>query len=163
MATSEFGKAFAAARKEKGPGKTFTFKGKKYTTDMASDKKASSAPKKAPVPKERPSMPKRKPSEGFPEGYNSKLSTLKTFGGLLSESPSKDGSKTTNPSKDGSKTTNPRAGNRSGVKVKPSESKKPSDLKGRNAGRVSRSMDDTPKPKRSGNPRGGNRSGVKMK
>jgi hypothetical protein len=91
MATSEFGKAFAAARKEMGPGKTFTFKGKKYSTDMASDKKASSAPKKAPAPKERPSMPKRKPSEGSPEGYNSKLSTLKTFGGLLSESPSKEG------------------------------------------------------------------------
>ncbi|HUV67768.1 MAG TPA: hypothetical protein VMW24_28010 [Sedimentisphaerales bacterium] len=153
MATSEFGKAFAAAYKELGPGKTFPFKGKIYSTDMASDKKASSAPKKAPVPKERPSMPKRKPSEGSPEGYNSKLSTLKTFGGLLSESPSKDRSKT----------TNPRAGNRSGVKVKPSESKKPSDLKGRNAKRVSRSMDDTPKPKRSGNPRAGNRSGVKMK
>jgi hypothetical protein len=153
MATSEFGKAFAAARKEMGPGKTFTFKGKKYSTDMASDKKASSAPKKAPVPKERPSMPKRKPSEGFPEGYNSKLSTLKTFGGLLSESPSKDGSKM----------TNPRAGNRAGVSVKASEEKKTAGSKGRNAGRVSRSMDDTPKPKRSGNPRAGNRSGVKMK
>ena len=143
MATSEFGKAFAAAYKELGPGKTFPFKGKIYSTDMASDKKASSAPKKAPVPKERPSMPKRKPSEGFPEGYNSKLSTLKTFGGLLSESPSKKGPKM----------TNPRAGNRAGSK-------------GRNAGRVSRvsrSIDDTPKPKRSGNPRGGNRSGVKMK
>jgi hypothetical protein len=120
MATSEFGKAFAAARKEMGPGKTFTFKGKKYSTDMASDKKSSSAPKKASLPKERPSTPS--PLSG-----------------------------------------NPRAGNRSGVKVKPSDSKKPSGLKGRNAGRVSRSMDDTPTPKRSGNPRGGNRSGVKMK
>lgn len=101
-------------------------------------------------------MPKLKPAEGFPEGYNSKLSTLKLFGGLLSESPSKDGSKT----------TNPRGGSRTGPKAKPSESKKPSGLKGRNAGRVSRvsrSMDDTPTPKRSGNPRGGNRSGVKMK
>ena len=47
MATSKFGKAFAAARKEKGPGKTFTFEGKSYTTDMASDKKAK-APAKAP-------------------------------------------------------------------------------------------------------------------
>ena len=99
MATSEFGKAFSAARKEMGPGKTFPFKGKIYSTDMASDKKSSSAPKKAPVPKERPSMPKREPS----------------------------------------------------------------DLKGRNAGRVSRSMDDTPKPKRSGYPRRGTRGGVKMK
>jgi hypothetical protein len=117
MATSEFGKAFSAARKEMGPGKTFTFNGKKYSTDMASDKKSSSAPKKASLPKERPSTP------------------------------------------------SPRSGNprRGGVTVKPSESKKPSDLKGRNAGRVSRSMDDTPKPKRSGYPRRGNRGGVKMK
>jgi hypothetical protein len=91
MATSEFGKAFSAARKEMGPGKTFTFNGKKYSTDMASDKTSSSAPKKASLPKERPSTPS--PRSG-----------------------------------------NSRRGTRSGVTVKPSESKKPSELKGRNAG-----------------------------
>jgi hypothetical protein len=36
-----FGKAFAAARKEKGKGKTFTWKGNRYTTDRADDKKSS--------------------------------------------------------------------------------------------------------------------------
>lgn len=35
-----FSAAFAAARKEKGPGKTFTWKGKLYTTDRADDKPA---------------------------------------------------------------------------------------------------------------------------
>jgi len=33
MAKSEFQKAFSAARKEKGPGKTFTFNGRSYTTN----------------------------------------------------------------------------------------------------------------------------------
>ena len=37
MAQSDFSKAFAAARKEKGAGKTFTFKGKSYSTNYASD------------------------------------------------------------------------------------------------------------------------------
>ena len=36
-----FKEAFAAARKKLGPGKVFTFKGKKYTTDLASEKKKS--------------------------------------------------------------------------------------------------------------------------
>jgi len=36
--TKTFGEAFAAARKEKGAGKTFMYKGKKYTTDRADDK-----------------------------------------------------------------------------------------------------------------------------
>src|SRR6056300_1046273 len=34
-----FGQAFAAARKKLGAGKTFTYKGKKYTTNRAGDKK----------------------------------------------------------------------------------------------------------------------------
>ena len=42
MAT--FKEAFAAARKTKGPGATFTWNGKKYTTDMASDKKSDPKP-----------------------------------------------------------------------------------------------------------------------
>ena len=33
-----FAEAFAKARKEQGPGGTFTYKGKKYTTDRADDK-----------------------------------------------------------------------------------------------------------------------------
>ena len=40
---SEFGAAFRAARKEQGDGGTFTFKGKKYTTDVASSKPAAKA------------------------------------------------------------------------------------------------------------------------
>lgn len=35
-----FGKAFAAARREKGAGGVFTWKGKRYTTDRADDKPA---------------------------------------------------------------------------------------------------------------------------
>lgn len=49
-----FGKAFAAARKELGKGKTFTWKGKSYTTNL----KEEAAPKKksesVPVPPPRP-------------------------------------------------------------------------------------------------------------
>tara|TARA_R100001129_G_scaffold137487_1_gene98768 strand:+ start:1845 stop:2624 length:780 start_codon:yes stop_codon:yes gene_type:complete len=37
-----FKEAFAAARAKLGPGKVFTFKGKKYTTDRADDKKKKS-------------------------------------------------------------------------------------------------------------------------
>ena len=36
---SSFGAAFKDARKRLGAGKTFTYKGKKYTTNLASDKK----------------------------------------------------------------------------------------------------------------------------
>lgn len=36
-----FSQAFAAARKAQGPGGTFTWKGKKFTTDRADDKPAS--------------------------------------------------------------------------------------------------------------------------
>ena len=44
-----FGKAFAAARKEKGAGKAFTWKGNSYTTDRADDKKKSKETTKAPT------------------------------------------------------------------------------------------------------------------
>lgn len=40
-----FSKAFAAARKEMGAGKTFTWKGKKYTTDLKEEVKGASSPK----------------------------------------------------------------------------------------------------------------------
>jgi hypothetical protein len=55
-----FGEAFRAARKDKGAGSTFTWNGKSYSTNMASDKPAapkpaarsttSSAPSSAPKP-----------------------------------------------------------------------------------------------------------------
>ena len=64
MATSKFGKAFAAARKEKGAGKTFTFEGKSYSTDMASDK--SSAPTSSSRPTARPAK-KAPPMKGRPD------------------------------------------------------------------------------------------------
>ncbi len=64
MATSKFGKAFAAARKEKGAGKTFTFEGKSYSTNMASDK--SSAPTSSPRPTARPAK-KAPPMKGRPD------------------------------------------------------------------------------------------------
>jgi hypothetical protein len=54
-----FGKAFAAARKEMGAGKTFTYKGKSYSTNRADDKPAAAKPSLAPStsknPKARPS------------------------------------------------------------------------------------------------------------
>jgi len=64
MATSKFGKAFAAARKEKGAGKTFTFEGKSYSTDMAGDK--SSAPTSSSRPTARPAK-KAPPMRGRPD------------------------------------------------------------------------------------------------
>lgn len=59
MAT--FKEAFAAARKEKGAGKTFTWNGKSYTTDYATEKKPSAqAPKTSPRPQAKPAAPKPK-------------------------------------------------------------------------------------------------------
>ena len=46
-----FSKAFAAARKEMGAGKTFSWKGKKYTTDLKEEVKGAKSPVK---PKARP-------------------------------------------------------------------------------------------------------------
>lgn len=45
-----FSKAFAAARKDKGAGKTFTWKGKEYTTDYKEESGTSATSK----PKARP-------------------------------------------------------------------------------------------------------------
>ena len=66
-----FKKAFVAARKAKGAGKVFTYKGKKYTTNTKEDEKKitrrkSGAPKKSLKPKKRPGSgepPVAKPSE----------------------------------------------------------------------------------------------------
>ena len=54
-----FKKAFNAARKEKGAGKVFTYKGKRYTTNLKEEEKKitrrkSGAPKKSLKPKKRP-------------------------------------------------------------------------------------------------------------
>jgi len=54
-----FKKAFNAARKAKGAGKVFTWKGKRYTTNTKEDekkitKRKSGAPKKSIKPKKRP-------------------------------------------------------------------------------------------------------------
>lgn len=59
-----FGKAFAAARKEKGAGKTFTWKGKSYTTNYKEEeaKGSTTRPKKRPVT--RSPRPKARPSQG---------------------------------------------------------------------------------------------------
>lgn len=46
---ASFKEAFAAARKEKGKGKTFTFEGKSYSTDYAEDKKSPAAAKSTPA------------------------------------------------------------------------------------------------------------------
>lgn len=52
-----FSEAFAAARKAKGPGATFTWNGKKYSTDRADDtakpKARPNAPAKSPRPQAR--------------------------------------------------------------------------------------------------------------
>lgn len=48
-----FGKAFAAARKEMGAGKTFTWKGKKFTTDLKEEAKPAGGNR----PKARPKSP----------------------------------------------------------------------------------------------------------
>jgi hypothetical protein len=59
-----FKKAFASARKEKGAGKTFTWKGKRYTTNYKEEE--SKAPAKSKRPPKRPSSGKSKTSNGPP-------------------------------------------------------------------------------------------------
>ena len=60
-----FKEAFAAARKKLGPGKVFTFKGKKYTTDLASEKKKSKSTKKKSTVKTISSAVKSDPLKKF--------------------------------------------------------------------------------------------------
>ena len=55
---SSFGAAFKDARKRLGAGKTFTYKGKKYTTNLASDKKKVSTKTITKTPKPRPGKAK---------------------------------------------------------------------------------------------------------
>lgn len=68
-----FAEAFAKARKEQGPGGTFTYKGKKYSTDRADDKakvtknnvekKTEVKPKKKPVEKKTPTKDRKEKRE----------------------------------------------------------------------------------------------------
>jgi len=52
---SSFGSAFAAARKKHGPGKTFKWKGKSYSTNTKEDEDKKNAPtKEAPKSSKRP-------------------------------------------------------------------------------------------------------------
>ena len=64
-----FGQAFAAARKKLGAGKTFMYKGKKYTTNRADDKKktTSSSEKKYGMG-QVDSLSKSKVKQGPPQG-----------------------------------------------------------------------------------------------
>jgi len=48
-----FGKAFADARKEMGGGKTFTWRGKKYTTDLAEETRKAPTESVRPQPRRR--------------------------------------------------------------------------------------------------------------
>jgi hypothetical protein len=50
-----FGKAFAAARKEMGKGKTFTWRGKSYTADYKEEAAANKKKDSVPAPQPRPS------------------------------------------------------------------------------------------------------------
>lgn len=61
-----FKKAFAAARKELGSGKTFTWKGKSYTTNLKEEvsKKSSAAPATSKKPRAKPTDPMK----GYREG-----------------------------------------------------------------------------------------------
>jgi hypothetical protein len=68
-----FGKAFNAARKAKGSGKTFSWKGKSYTTNLKEEKAKTPAKKTAPKTTARPKLaptssarPKRKDGATVP-------------------------------------------------------------------------------------------------
>jgi len=67
-----FGQAFAAARKKLGAGKTFMYKGKKYTTNRADDKKKTTSSVKKPEKNygmgQVDSLSKSKVKQGPPQG-----------------------------------------------------------------------------------------------
>lgn len=65
---SDFGAAFRAARKEQGDGGTFTFKGKKYTTDMAKPAASTATAPKATAAK-APAYVPRAPSQSTTDLY----------------------------------------------------------------------------------------------
>lgn len=62
-----FGKAFAAARKEKGSGKTFTWRGKSYTTNYKEEEEAK-----------RPTRPRARPNDKVPTATSAKTPEVTT-------------------------------------------------------------------------------------
>jgi len=63
-----FSKAFAAARKEKGSGKTFTWRGDSYTTNYKEEKESTSSK----APKTSPKPPKGRSSDSKDSGQEEK-------------------------------------------------------------------------------------------
>ena len=59
-APKTFGEAFSQARKKQGAGGTFTYKGKKYSTNRADDKKKTKVVKAPKVPPKAPNRGKNK-------------------------------------------------------------------------------------------------------
>ena len=62
---ASFKETFKAERDKKGPGKTFTWNGKSYSTDYAEEKK--SAPTTKPKAKPAPTKPKARPANLNPQ------------------------------------------------------------------------------------------------
>lgn len=74
-----FKKAFAAARKEKGSGKKFTWKGKSYSTNTKEDNAKKTTAKKKPVrPKARPESGSAVKTSPRPKARAGSLSAVKT-------------------------------------------------------------------------------------
>ncbi len=86
---TSFKEAFTAARKDKGAGGTFTWNGKKYTTDRADDKKAtpgSKAPPRRPTTK-GPSVMSEAPTMGKSDTASQRLKTSSSSSSAPSTSP----------------------------------------------------------------------------
>lgn len=67
---ASFSEAFKAARKKLGAGKTFTWNGKKYTTDLASEKTTTTTspkPMKRPVKEADPVSTPKTPKQEYRE------------------------------------------------------------------------------------------------
>ena len=82
-----FSKAFAAARKEMGKGKTFTWKGKSYTTDLKEEAAAKKSKKKdsVPVPPPRPSNIGGAPIKEMEPSSTKSQRTMSMRGGKITE------------------------------------------------------------------------------
>ena len=72
-APTSFAQAFSQARKKLGAGKTFTYKGKKYSTNRADDKKKTKTVTNVVKPKLRPKTVVKKKTNG-----SKKVASLKT-------------------------------------------------------------------------------------
>ena len=76
-----FGQAFAQARKKLGAGKTFTYKGKKYSTNRADDKKKTKTVTNVVKPKLRPKNLVKKKTNGTKKVASLKASKSGIDGG----------------------------------------------------------------------------------